>query len=113
MTYLVFVLSALLNYEKLSMQNWSHALQLCIVIYIVLNFFCLPLFVLFFYGRKYAKMDEPSFKQRWGSIYAGFKEGEFRSKGAVLYPVFFYVRRLLFALLCVYLTENWVLQIYL
>jgi len=58
-----------------------------------------PLVIFIVYNYHFAKLAEPEFESRYGAVYEGLKH---LKRSALIYPVLFVARRILFGVLAVY-----------
>ena len=65
-------------------------------------FVLFPLFAYILLKRHEFKLDDPSFKQKFGDLYIGFKSNNFK---AILYNFYFLLRRMILAMAFVILED--------
>jgi len=69
----------------------------------------MPFGIILFYGLlNFNKLDNPTFKQTYGSIYEGLKSTEYSS---LAFNIVFVLRRILLAVTCLYLENSIWLQV--
>jgi hypothetical protein len=101
--YLEFSLSSLLNLYKL---EWDNPIEsLCSVLTIVLTVVLLlfPIFVGVLLITRKTKLSDPKFQDKYGSLYS---EVKYHNTSALLFHVFFILRRLVFAFTAVVMTGD-------
>jgi hypothetical protein len=57
-----------------------------------------PLFVVFFYSRKFSRFEDEDFKRQFGSVYEGLKT---KDRYVIAYTAIFMIRRALFSFITV------------
>ena len=62
-----------------------------------------PFLILGFYNWHFSKLDDEEFEEKWGAPYEGLKKD---NRWALIYPVTFVMRRVLFAFLCIFMPRS-------
>jgi hypothetical protein len=90
----------------------DHAEQQPVTLAMVINylfscilFFCMlvqPIAILVFYFGNYKLLSETKFRNKWGTVYEGYKPEQ---NSAVLMPFFYTIRRILLGVIIIYFSD--------
>lgn len=106
--YLELTVSCLISIQKLHVMNISDILDITFTVVSLTLCLILPIFTVVFIYRNEKKLEDPDFKKSYGEVYEGYRVDIWTTKW---YLGYFFIRRLLFGLLCLYSMENPVFQI--
>jgi hypothetical protein len=101
--YMEYAISSLINIYKLEWDSGTHKFSSIFSIIIFAWIFLLPFLVWFILWRNFEKLEKKESVISFGSIYMELRVG---SKNALLYNVFFMLRRLLFTIV-ILVFKNW------
>jgi hypothetical protein len=106
--YIEYSITSLVNLKKLSWENNSDRFSSILAIIIFVCVLIFPFLIWFLLWKKQEKLGSDEFKTRFGSTYFELRTN---SRGALLYNVFYTMRRLLFALLAIVAEDYTFVQI--
>jgi len=106
--YLELCISAFINFKYLTLDKPGDRFAASCTLILIFIGILLPPFLVLFLLYNHDLLEDPQFKQRYGALYEGI---DTTRTTALFYYSAFALRRLLFALTCVYLVDTAVFQI--
>lgn len=106
--YIDISLSCLINIQNINFSNASVIIDQVVKFVLLLIIIFLPIIVTVFMEKKKLMLKKQIFKEQYDSLYDGF---DIRSASNQRFIGLFYLRRLLFSITCVFLTDHPAFQV--
>ena len=78
---------------------WINFVSLIVMLVVLI---LTPLFMISFYPNYFNNWEDETFEIKWGAIFEGIRKDRLTS---LFYPVYFILRRIIFAVMAVYLSN--------
>lgn len=100
--------SMVLNFKRFKFDTYGETICSIFSIFLCIISVCFPVFVYWFYTKNFSRLKEAKFRQQYGTLLSEFR---LKHKSEIALPVWNLVRKLIIAVISVFMNVHPVLQL--